>query len=189
MFGGREPGRPASPPGAYPAPPQRGDDASEFTRMFNSPLEPAPLKSVQGPPDPFGGRPNVPQPQQAPAGEFTQMFGRHEGPPPPPPPIATPTPRPPSAGGATSVFETPRPQMSGGASYGQQHQGPAPSVGAGSFTSIMSRPSEGILAQAAAAEAPVKKKGFFKTYWPLILVVVVLISAMVVLLIVFAKKR
>jgi hypothetical protein len=158
--------------------------------MFNSPLEPTPLKAVQGPPDPFGGRPNVPQPQQAPAGEFTQMFGRHEGAPPPPAPIATPTPRPPSAAGATSVFETPRPQMSGGTPYGQQqYQGPGPSVGAGSFTSIMSRPSEGILAQAAAAEAPAKKKGFFKTYWPLILVFVVLIVALVVVLIVFSKQH
>jgi hypothetical protein len=79
--------------------------------------------------------------------------------------------------------------MSGGTPYGQQYQGPAPSVGAGSFTSIMSRPSEGILAQAAAAEAPAKKKGFFKTYWPLILVFVVLIVVLVVVLIIFAKKH
>jgi serine/threonine protein kinase len=159
MFGGREPARPAPLPGAYaspPPPPHREDEASEFTRMFNSPQEPVPLKPVQGPPDPFGGRPNVPQPQQAPAGEFTQMFGRHDGPPPPPPAIATPTPRLPSASGATSVFETPRPQMSGGASYGQQYQGPPPSVGAGSFTSVMSRPPEGIVPQ-RSAETPSRK--------------------------------
>jgi hypothetical protein len=196
MFGARDPGRPAPPPSSSSPTPPKKDESSEFTRMFNSPLEPAPLKAVQGPPDPFGGRPNVPQPQTAPAGEFTQMFGRHEGPPPPAPAMGTPTPRPPSSAGATSVFQTPGPQAGGGAparfggdiGFGQQPQGPPPSVGAGNFTSIMSTPSEGILARAAAETAPAKK-GFFKTYWPLILVIAILVIAMVVILIVFSKKH
>src|SRR5258706_15723856 len=77
------------------------------------------------------------------------------------PPPAPPPPPPHSRGGATSVFETPRPQMGGRASFGQQYQVPAPSVG--SFTSIMSRPPDGILAQAGAMETVPVKKGFFKT--------------------------
>ena len=79
------------------------------------------------------------------------------------------------------------PQPGGGYSP-QQPQGPPPSVGAGNYTSIMSRPSEGILAHAAAETAPAKK-GFFKTYWPLILVFSILIIALVVILIIFSKKH
>ena len=86
--------------------------------------------------------------------------------------------------GATSAF-------GGGGGFGQapSAQGPPPSVGAQNYTSIMARPSEGILAQAAAAAPVEEKKGFFKTYWPLIAGLSVLVIALVVIIIIFSKKN
>lgn len=64
------------PPQAVPpARPEPRDAPSEFTRFFESPLQPQPLKEPRAGMDQFGSTPLAPTPSPDKPGEFTQMFG------------------------------------------------------------------------------------------------------------------
>jgi hypothetical protein len=183
----------APPPSTYAAPgaPPAKSEAGEFTRMFESPLRPEPLKQVQGgAPDPYAGLGPAGPTQPAPAGEFTMMFGAKDLPPAKTPPIAPPVVSAPGSGSATNVFETP--QFTGGFKVpgaATPSSGPAPSVGQIEYSTLMSKPSEGILAQAAAAQPVEEQKSFFKRNMPLILIGAAFLLLLIIIIVVFALKK
>ena len=158
--------------------------------MFDSPLHPAPLKPTAGPADPFAGRPNVGPVEAAPQGEFTKMFGAKDLPLTPPKPMTAAGPRPP---GATNVFQTP--SATGGfklgntGTYVPPSAGPAPSVGQAEYTTMMSKSSTGLLAEAANAEPEMAQKSFFKKNLPLILVGAGFLVFFIIILVIFAMKK
>ena len=95
-------------------------------------------------------------------------------------PKGPPLPRTAADAGATSVFKPPQPSYS---------YAPPQSVGQSDFTTMMARPSKGILAEAAASTPVVEKKSFFKTYLPLILFGAVLLVIVIAVLIFLAMRK
>ncbi len=169
---------PAQPPaetraaGAAP-PPQAAAEAGEFTRFFQSPMQPEPLPEGLRAADSFGRPGGPPAPHRV--GEFTQMFGNpaHQAPP-AAPPFGSSSP----GQSATRAFAVPVPP-------------PAPrlaSQGPGEYTKMMSANAMPTLGQSAPPPpaTPAKTRN---AMLPLVLSLAVILFFAILIVVFFAMRH